>query len=256
MAVDEPTDAERYAREQAFHDDRFADDDRPANRFYEVAGSSERHYFSLVDSLETSRSVLDYGCGADARTAIRLARAGHRVTAIDISPVAIEHATEQARLAGVEDRITFRTMNAEVLDLESESFGAVVGAGVLHHLDLERSYGEIARVLTPDGRAIFSEPLGHNPVINLYRDRTPEQRTPDEHPFTTADIELARRFFTTVETRSFVVTSLALVPFGRARRSQTAVDSLDRVDAWLMRRFPGLAKYAWLMVLDMRLPLS
>ncbi len=244
----------RYEREQAFHDERFADDQRPANRFYEVAGAAERHFCSLVDALPPSSRVLDFGCGADARTAIRLARVGHRVAAIDLSSVAIECARARAAEAGVGERIEFRTMNAETLLFEDGFFDAVVGAGVLHHLDLRRSFAELVRVLAPDGRAVFSEPMGHNPVINLYRRRTPEQRTPDEHPFVTADIELAREYFDDVRLTAFVLTSLALVPFGAARRSKRLVDALNRLDSRLMRAVPALKGFAWLAVFEFEGP--
>lgn len=40
----------------------------------------------------------------------------------------------------------------------------------------------------------FSEPLGHNPIINWYRNRTPEMRTEDEHPLLIKDIEFAKIF--------------------------------------------------------------
>lgn len=247
-------DEARYAREQAFHDDRFEDDQRPANRFYEVAGAAERHFVSVVDALPPSSRVLDFGCGADARTAIRLARAGHQVTAIDLSPVAIDHAQSRAAEAGVGDHIEFLTMNAETLLFDDGSFDAVVGAGVLHHLDLRRSYAGLARVLAPAGRAIFSEPMGHNPVINLYRRRTPAQRTPDEHPFVKADVELAREYFEDVRLNSFVLTSLALVPVGAARRSARLVAMLDRLDERLMRAVPALKDYAWLAVFEFDRP--
>jgi hypothetical protein len=52
--------------------------------------------------------------------------------------------------------------------------------------DLSLACSEIARVLRPGGPAIFVEPLGHNPLINAYRKRTPALRTVDEHPPTKA----------------------------------------------------------------------
>src|SRR3546814_4334755 len=48
-----------------------------------------------------------------------------------------------------------------------------------------------SRVLRPGGRAVFIEPLGLNPAIELYRRFTPSARTPDEHPLLRRDF---RRF--------------------------------------------------------------
>lgn len=61
---------------------------------------------ALADGLEPGR-VLDLGCGEGA-DAIWLASAGWRVTAVDISPLAIERATAAAVEAGVADHIEWQ----------------------------------------------------------------------------------------------------------------------------------------------------
>jgi protein-L-isoaspartate O-methyltransferase len=45
---------------------------------------------TFIGSLEPARNVLVPGCGQDYRTIDAFSRAGHRVTAIDFSPIAIE----------------------------------------------------------------------------------------------------------------------------------------------------------------------
>ena len=123
---------------------------------------------------------------------IRPAAAGAHATGIDISPVAIEMGVREAASRGLRDRTHFAVMNAEALDFPDASFDRVCGSGILHHLDLKKAYGEIARVLRPNGYGIFLEPLGHNPLINWYRRRTPQMRTEDEHPLLKSDLALAR----------------------------------------------------------------
>jgi SAM-dependent methyltransferase len=44
------------------------------------------------------------------------------------------------------------------------------GEGLLHHLALPAAGREIARVLKTGGRAVFKDPLGQNPVLELARD--------------------------------------------------------------------------------------
>ena len=66
---------------------------------------------------------------------------------------------------------------------------------LLHHLDLEVSLEEISRVLKPDGKLLFREPLGTNPVFQLYRYFTPKARTSGERPFTFEDLELFKSRF-------------------------------------------------------------
>ena len=41
---------------------------------------------------------------------------------------------------------------------------------------------EISRILKPNGKLLFIEPLGTNPLINFYRKLTPKSRSKDEHP--------------------------------------------------------------------------
>jgi SAM-dependent methyltransferase len=240
------SDDDRYQRERAFHDDRFSTEARPADRFYDDSiDRSLEAFLRALDALPADAEALDYGCGATALAAIHLARRGRRVMAVDLSPVAIEQARARASSFGVADRIAFRVGNAEALDLPDESFDVVAGTGILHHLDLRAAYAEIARVIKPAGTAVFVEPLGHNPLINLYRKRTPEQRTPDEHPLLMRDFEVARRWFSQIELQYFQLTSLITLPLHQTRGNQRLIDQLDRVDRVLFRRVPVLGRYAW-----------
>ena len=249
------SDSARYEREREFHDARFAEDTRPANRFYGAAFDSAGEFLSAtIDSLPRDTHVLDFGCGSGAYVAIGAAQGGRTAAAFDLSPVAVSEARQRAEELGVADRIDFHVMNAERLDLPFGSFDLIAGNGILHHLDLRRAYEQLARLLRPDGRAVFLEPLGHNPIINLYRRRTPEQRTPDEHPLLVDDFELAREYFEVVEPNYFGLTSLVTLPFSGARRSGRLVQRLDAVDDAILRRAPRLGRYAWLVALDMRNP--
>jgi len=250
------TETARYARERAFHDGRYANDDRAANRFYEIDASSIAHYLARLDTFAPDGRVLEYGCGDGADTAVHLARAGARPHAVDLSAVAIEHARERATALGLADRIEFAVMNAEALDFEDDSFDAVCGTGVLHHLDLDRACREIARVLRPGGTALFVEPLGHNPLINLYRRCTPDQRTPDEHPLLMADMALVGRHFERLDTTFFSLTPLLTLPLARARGSRRLLDRLERVDRVLFQRVPRLRRLAWIVVLELQGPRS
>lgn len=111
---------------------------------------------------------------------------------------------------------------------------------------------ELHRVLKPGGVALFTEPLGHNPIIELYRKKTPEARTPDEHPLLMPDFEQFDRTFERTSYRFYGLTSLAAVLF----QSMPAVASLVRsvaagVDALLLR-LPGLRWWAWYALMEGR----
>ena len=248
---------ERAARERAFHDTRFGDDTRPrpAGRFYAINQASRRFYEQAIDALPETARVLEYGCGAGAYAAIRAAQRGHDVTAIDISTVALARASEVADQAGISDRIDFRAMNGERLDgLDDSSFDFVCGLGVLHHLDLHRALPEIARVISSEGEAVFVEPLAHNPALRLYRRLTPAQRTPDERPLRSADLEAFHHQFRSVTVTSFHLLDLLALPFRRHKRFDVIVDCLDAADRLLFRT--PLRRWAWMAGIHVAGPLA
>jgi len=247
--------SERYEREKEFHDARFAAPvKRRADRFYAINRASNAFYFSRLDATPRSASVLDYGCGEGAYSATHAAEGGRRVTAVDLSEVALGRARAKARERGIDGQVDFRVMNAEALDLPPESFDLVCGTGVLHHLELERSLPEIGRVLGSGGRALFLEPMGHNPLINCYRARTPEQRTPDEHPLLVQDLVLARRYFDRVDATFFHLLSLLALPFQASTRSDGLLTKLAAADRALFRRLPAVQRFAWMVVLEFQHP--
>ena len=58
-------------------------------------------------------------------------------------------------------------MDCENLGFKDNSFDLIFGRAILHHLNLEKSSKEISRVLCKNGKAVFIEHLGMNPLINF-----------------------------------------------------------------------------------------
>lgn len=244
----------RLARERDFHDQAFSEQTRATvRRFYSVNGALRRWYERTLAEHAAGAQALEYGCGPGS-AAFSLAEQGAHVTGIDISPVAIDLATQTAREARLDESLAFAVMDAEHLAFEDDRFDLVCGSGILHHLDLERAYAELARVLRPDGVAVFIEPLGHNPAINWYRSRTPNLRTVDEHPLLIGDLAQARDFFGVVETRFFTLTSLAAVPLRHRTAFPRIVDALDTLDRTLFTAMPPSRRWAWMVGMVMRAP--
>jgi SAM-dependent methyltransferase len=246
----------RLDREREFHDRAFAENVRARVKgFYAVTGALFEWYEDELAKRAPGARALEYGCGPGSR-AFHLARQGADVVGIDISPVAIEQAAEQGRAEGLEDKLEFRVMDAEALELEDDSFDIVCGSGIIHHLDLARSYAEIARVLKPDGVGLFTEPLGHNPAINWYRNRTPDMRTVDEHPLLMKDLDLAERWFGDVGARFFTLAPLLAIPLRNRAGFERVVATLDGVDRALFRAIPPLRRQAWMVGLTLTEPRS
>jgi SAM-dependent methyltransferase len=243
--------ADRYARERQFHDVALADGRRRTiGKYYAADRASRRFYQRLLAAALEGMRVLEYGCGRGS-AAFLLARQGCLVTGIDISDEGIRQARERAEEDALQ--IRFEVMNAEDLDFAAGSFDLVCGSGILHHLELESAYREIGRVLAEDGRAVFVEPLGHNPLINLYRWATPALRTVDEHPLVMADIRMGERYFSTVRATFFSLSTLAAVPLRRTPWFERALGALETLDRGLFK-IPALRHSAWQVVLELERP--
>jgi len=97
-------------------------------------------------------------------------------------------------------------------------FDIVTEYEVLHHLNLDRAYDEMARGVKPDGQAICVEALGNNFLINYYRRETPGLRTPWEvdHILKKSKIFGAQRDLQEVNILGLsCLSTLAAVPFRR-----------------------------------------
>ena len=148
----------------------------------------KRHNFNTFKKIK-DKKVLEIGC-ASGRDALSFSKYATSYCGIDISDVAIKNCIN-LKLKNSE----FLCVDGHKIPKEDEEFDCVIVNGLLHHLDLLKSFEEINRVLKSGGYLIFKEPLGTNPFFQLYRYLTPSSRTPDERPFTLSDIKLMKKYF-------------------------------------------------------------
>jgi ubiquinone/menaquinone biosynthesis C-methylase UbiE len=94
--------------------------------------------------------VLEVGCGT-GRVAVELAERGARVWALDPSADMLA----QAR-ASAGKRVGFKQGRAEALPFKDGWFERAVLRLVVHLVDRRRALPELARVLTPGGRAVIA----------------------------------------------------------------------------------------------------
>jgi SAM-dependent methyltransferase len=240
--------AARLARERDFHNARFEHDDRDAQlKYYDAIGDCFRDYWARVDELAVGADILEYGC-AYGGNLLRLAGRARTATGIDISDIAVEKGGERARQQGVTN-LRLEAMNAEAMTFPDDSFDLVFGSGIIHHLDIDRAFAEIARVLRPGGRALFVEPLGLNPAIELYRRLTPGARTPDEHPLLRNDFHRFEAAFRTTRCRFYGLATLAVVPFRRTAAKAPLFAVTRTIDRGLFA-LPGARWLAWYSLME------
>ena len=121
------------------------------------------HFVSL-----DGKFVIDVGCGSMTFTRLLL-ELGARVLAIDPDPVQAKLNRAAEPIANLE----FVESGAELLPVESRSVDGVFFSYSLHHVPAEiyvQVFGEVQRVLKPDGFLFVVEPLDCplNEVINLF----------------------------------------------------------------------------------------
>lgn len=247
-------DARKY-REAKYHNRAVSKWTRKnTDKYYSITQIDRQFYHDFLKAHCANKEVLEYGCGCGS-SAFFLVHNKAMVTGIDISELAVLEATKEANRRAV-DMVTFKVMDAESTTFSNNQFDMVCGTGILHHLDLKLSYAELARVLKPSGIGIFIEPLGHNPIINLYRKLTPSMRTEDEHPMLISDLNLATSYFDKVNVRFFHLFTLLSIPFRKFGPFFTVLLKFLHLLDKLVFAIRPLQKYAWIVVLIIAEPRS
>ena len=124
---------------------------RPCNVRHSTKPVGTKEYFDEVEARKyrvephipafaefprwNGKHVLEVGCGIGTDT-INFARAGARVTAVDLSEVSLNIARQRAEVMGVADRITFYHGSVETLCEflpPRDRYDLIYSFGVLHH---------------------------------------------------------------------------------------------------------------------------
>jgi SAM-dependent methyltransferase len=228
-----------------------------ANKKYYTISSASQDYVNHWLGLHVPGKVfLDYACGNGGLT-IKAGKLGAQVSiGLDISDVSIKNARASAQAEGLADRCFFIQGDCEATELPDSSVDVVLCTGMLHHLDLNRAYPELFRILKPGGRLLAVEAFGHNPAIQLYRNLTPHLRTDWEkrHILKRRDIRHAQRFgFAYGEIRYWHLFALGAVPFRNTvlfPALRRTMDLFDRIALSL----PGIRLMAWQVTFELIRP--
>lgn len=255
---------ERKIAEAEFHDERemirTSDPEMFKNKytnkkFYSITKRSSLYLEKLCDDCK-GKKVLDYCCGLGGNS-IRMARAGGYVTGVDISELSVQTAKKRAKDASLEEYTEFYVMDAENMSFQDDTFDIILCSGVLHHLDLEKAYKELSRVLKANGQVICVEAMSHNPLIMMYRKRTPHLRTKWEvdHILSISDILRGKKYFNEISIKYFHLTTIGAVIFRNTRLFSLILDMLGLIDSYLLK-LPGIRLMAWMSVFIMSKPVK
>jgi SAM-dependent methyltransferase len=106
-------------------------------------------------------TILDFGAGT-GRLTIPLLQRGFSVLSVDISDQSLKKLTTLAHSNGF---TRLETTDALPTD---RRFKTIVGADILHHVDLDEQLPKIHQALEPGGKAIFTEPGGLHPFWYVF----------------------------------------------------------------------------------------
>lgn len=99
------------------------------------------------------KTIVDFGAGS-GRVTFWFLKKGYNVTAVDISPKSlsdlVRHYTQQKQPSWGILLTSSRLPNTR--------FDAIVGADILHHVDMQVHLPNLYQILKPGGRIAFSEP--------------------------------------------------------------------------------------------------
>ena len=210
---------EKNIREKEFHNKLQSNSKgRFENIFYKAIGHAWLDYYDCLSSLAKNSDILDYGCGIGPTIEKVIHYNPKKVTGVDISDVSINKAKENFKNSDI--KIELLVDNCEKTKFKNEQFDLVYGLGILHHLEFSKSINEISRILKPNSSLLFIEPLGTNPIINLYRFLTPGSRSKDEHPLTSKDFNFIKEKFKSVNIKYYGFMTLVFFPFYKSANSR------------------------------------
>ena len=111
-------------------------------------------YAYLMEKNLKDKRVLVIGCGFGS-DALYLSKCGANVSAFDISSDSLDIAKKLSEREGL--NVDFKNIPAETLSYKDNYFDVVVARDILHHVDIEKSIEEIARVSKPGAIFCFNE---------------------------------------------------------------------------------------------------
>ena len=147
-------------------------------------------------------------------------------------------------------------MAAENLSYDDNFFDLIIGSAILHHTELDLALKNIHRVLKPNGKAIFIEPMNQNIFLRIWRKMTPNRRSPTERALIKSDLMLIEHVFRQARLTFFgllsIFTTGLLAFFPQSRMIAVLNKWLHEIDRRIFQILPSLGRFGAVVVLELK----
>ena len=244
---------ERQKQEEFYHDNKYKDKSQ-SEVIRSSAGEYYKFFWEQLGDVK-GKKILDFGCG-NGWLSIGYAKDGADVWGFDISGELIEKAKKWVKKEGLSGKVTLEKMAAENLSYEDNFFDLIVGSAILHHTELDITLRNIKKVLKPDGKAIFIEPMNQNIFLQLWRRMTPNRRSPTERALIKSDLLLIEHIFPRARLTFFgffsIFTEGLLVFSPQSKIVATLNKWMEKIDCRIFQMLPFLGRFGAVVVLELR----
>lgn len=163
-------------------------------KFYKITKNSKSYVRNWLRKNVLGKVFLDYACGEGRHSLDILEHSNPSVlVGLDISAESVKQCIEKTQSFKHPNKYFFQG-DCEATEFPDNCFDIILCSEMLHHLELKNSLQELYRILAPGGKILCIEALGINPIIQWYRDSTPQIRTnfEKEHILTLQSFDAAK----------------------------------------------------------------
>jgi len=201
----------------------------------------------VLGGFQPGSALVEVGCGTGDYSLL-LARAGYRMSGVDLSPKSVEAARGKASILGVSGT-SFVVSDAETLsEIPSESADGVVSFSALRYVpDVRQALLAIRRVLRPNGVAVLDFPNRFCPWFRLLKTHFGvERHIHDQHYSTREIVTLMREAGLVGITARRILFTTYVLP--------APLLPLFRAIDWVGERTPGISQTAGIIMVRGRKP--
>ncbi len=267
MTMNDSEQRERLTIEKSFHDSLTDIIESEQLCIYEnfesIIAQENASILKWFNNLK-NKKILDLGCGL-GEASLFFNSLDAEVYSQDISLQQLIKLKKNA--IDYNAPISLNLSDASALPFKNSTFDFVYGNGVLHHIDIPTATNEIKRILKPNGKAAFIDPLPYNPAIKIYRNMARKFRSSTEKPLSKAQIKWICKQFSNSQHEVFWLTSLIVFfymyfiekvhpsedrywkrLYRNEKKYSTFLKPFICIDKYL-KKIPGLSWLAWNVVI-------